>query len=71
MVKLGGKRAKLTSVKLYIHEILDESKKRHFDACLDLIAEHPEVMETKSLNEARKQQDRVTTMLLQKFSKCI
>jgi hypothetical protein len=53
-LKLKGKRAQLDIGKTYIHEILDASKKRQFDAAWNAyLAEHPEVMEAKALKESR------------------
>ena len=44
-LKLKGKRAKLDIGKTYIHDLLDESKKRQFNAAWNAyIAAHPEVM---------------------------
>ena len=52
--KLNGKRAELDIGKSYIHEMLDESKKRQFDAAWNAwIAEHPEQMQIKELKGDR------------------
>jgi hypothetical protein len=52
--KLKGKRAKLDIGKSYIHEILDESKKRQFDAAWDAyLAHHPQIMDINEQKEAR------------------
>ena len=52
-LKLKGKRAKLDIGKTYIHEILDESKKRQFDAAWNAYIAHHNSMEIISLDGAR------------------
>ena len=53
-LKLKGKRAKLDAGKSYIHEILDESKKRQFDAAWNAyVAEYPESMDITEYKNAR------------------
>jgi hypothetical protein len=56
--KLKGKRAKLDIGESYIHEILDESKKRQFDAAWNAyLAHHPQVMD---INEQKESRDALT-----------
>ena len=52
--KLNGKRAKLDIGKSYIHEILDESKQRQFNAAWDAyLMEHPEVKDQQAYQDIR------------------
>jgi hypothetical protein len=53
--KLHGKRAKLDIGQSYIHEMLDESKNRQFNAAWDAyIMEHPQVRDQQILKDAQK-----------------
>lgn len=53
-MKLKGKRATLDLGKTEIHVILDESKKRQFDAAWNAyLAAHPESMDIKSIKETQ------------------